>query len=458
MFSIIILLTSTQCFELKEGAREVITANFSVVMETDDFMNLNVKQVMKWVSSDDVIVSAEEEVFKGIVKWVSHNRSERQKNFAALLHEVRLISISQEFLFNELINEKLITTNIDSLNFLLGSMKQIVRSTGESCGKPARKCLKVHKDTIFVCGGRSALCYLPDTNNWCQLMDMTLEHQDHAVVQYREKVHVFSRERHVSGESQVAEYYISSTDSWGAIQTKFHFDEQFSSLLVLNGDQPLYALTNTETSPENTLYKYDPDENTWDLESYETLSRWGACGVTDGRYIYIIGGTENESKEINATSKVEKVIPIEPYAWEEVAHMTEARHDAFGTAMNGKIYIAGGQQKNGQICTVLKTCEVYSPSTDEWQIIPSLNVPRHSASMVSFKGTLYVVGGLKDKHRSRELSVEMFDSDANEWKKKSTIPVNHERKAGLKKGRYKACFATIHKDALNNKIINLVLH
>ena len=78
-----------QCFELREGAHEVINTNFSAVMETDDFLNLDIKQVIEWVSSDDVIVTDEEEIFKGIIRWVSHNKTERESHFLDLMHQVR---------------------------------------------------------------------------------------------------------------------------------------------------------------------------------------------------------------------------------------------------------------------------------------------------------------------------------------------------------------------------------
>ena len=52
-----------ECVELKAKCCEVINSDFSVVMETGDFLNLDVKQVLEWVSSDDVIVNAEEDVF-----------------------------------------------------------------------------------------------------------------------------------------------------------------------------------------------------------------------------------------------------------------------------------------------------------------------------------------------------------------------------------------------------------
>ena len=437
-----------QCTELKKSSCKVVQKRFSIVMETDDFLNLDVKQVIEWVASDDVVVRAEEQIFHGIVKWVSHNKSEREKDFPELLRQVRLMSISRDFLCNSLVKEELVTTNFECAKLVLDSLGSTFSSSGNSCITLPRKCLEVHQDGIFVCGGRKALCYLPNENKWYHFADMTLEHQHHAPIQYRDRVYIFSKQKVVRGQSPVAEYYIPSTNSWGAIRTKFEYDEQFSSVFVFNGDVTLYVLTNTETIPENTIYTYHPEKNEWKIYRDEARSRWGACGVTDGHHIYIIGGTWKENEEINGITKVEKLDPSED-SWEEVAAMNEARHDAFGAAMNGKIYVAGGLQKNGQICTALKTCEVYNPSTDEWQVIPSLTVPRYSASMVCFMGALYVIGGMKDRWKSRELSVEMFDSDANEWKEKSTIPVNRENQEEVrKKIHYKACFAMIHKEVL----------
>lgn len=176
----------------------------------------------------------------------------------------------------------------------------------------------------------------------------------------------------------------------------------------------------------------------------------GAYGVTEGCHIYIIGGTDCNVQEITGMAKVER-IDASGDSREEVAAMNEARHDAFGAAMNGKIYVADGMQKNGQICTVLNSCEVYNPTTNEWQVMPRLNVPHHSASMVCFKGALYVVGGLKDNNKSRELSVEMFDSSTNKWVVKSIIPVFYEDET-RKQIHYRACFASIHLDAINKAI------
>jgi len=46
----------------------VVTSNFTVVMKTEGFLNLEAKEVSDWVSRDDIIIGADEEVLNGIVK------------------------------------------------------------------------------------------------------------------------------------------------------------------------------------------------------------------------------------------------------------------------------------------------------------------------------------------------------------------------------------------------------
>ena len=103
---------------------------------------------------------------------------------------------------------------------------------------------------------------------------------------------------------------------------------------------------------------------------------YGSCLVSDKRHLYLVGGNDFD---LNQTVKtVERFDPILA-TWEKVAAMNEARYDAFGAAMNGKIYIAGGINKNEGHRTVLNSCEVYDPSFNEWQVMSSLKVCRQAA-------------------------------------------------------------------------------
>ena len=69
-----------QCEELFLQTRKYILANFSAVFAGSG-VNMSSKEVEMWISSDDVVVSAEEDVLKFILEWTDHDKSERKKHF-----------------------------------------------------------------------------------------------------------------------------------------------------------------------------------------------------------------------------------------------------------------------------------------------------------------------------------------------------------------------------------------
>ncbi|XP_068729758.1 kelch-like protein 12 [Montipora capricornis] len=436
-----------QCLELMEESCEFIKSNFSSVMKTEDFVKLDIQEVMKWVSSDYVIVGSEEEIFEGIVKWVSHKKSERESYFVELLSQVRLKSMSHDFLHNKLIKEELVATSKETLNFVLRSMECIADPFLEDAAKPPRKCLERYTDVIFVCGGRTALCYAPQRDIWYQLPDMFLEHRDHAVIQYRDKVCIFGGHRAGPGKFREIEYFLSSTNCWETIVGSYG-QGVCSCLSIL--DSCIYVLLCNISRCKDDIILYKLDENVCEAVADPPTIRHGTCLVSDKRHLYLVGGTVN-LLSYRGSQTVERFDPILA-TWEEVAAMNEARYNAFGAAMNGKIYIAGGMSEKEEVCTTLKSCEVYDPSTEEWQVISNLKVCRHAANMVCVEEALYVVGGFKGiRTSSRELSVEVFQLGACEWKSKSTIPTNFENENPedrKKKIHHKACLAVIEKNFL----------
>jgi len=244
---------------------------------------------------------------------------------------IRLMSISHDFLLNELVKEELISTKVDCLNFMLAAVKGIfIPSDTECVTRPPRKCLESHREGIFVCGGREALCFIPQQNMWYQLSDMVLEHQDHAITQCRDKVYIFDEQRVGPGKSCVLEYYMHSCNSWGTVQaTAMDLEEDinsFSTVSVLNGR--LYAIG----SYSGLIFIYHPEKNEWDLMK---LPRYQCrtCGIADGRHPYIIGGSSSLTEPGSTTAK-----RLDPSAerWDDLAAMNEARHDAYGAAMNSR--------------------------------------------------------------------------------------------------------------------------
>ena len=434
-----------QCLELKEKSCQVINSSFSVVMETEDFLNLDVKQVMEWVSSDDITVGAEEEVFKGIVKWVSHNKSEREEAFPELLHQVRLTSLSRHFVLNDLLKEELILRNTEfGFNFLVDAMKLMQTATDGQVNQQPRKCLEAHLNGIFVCGGRKALCYFPQKNMWYQLADKLFDEQGCSPTQYKGNIYVPRNLCNMGRETQWAmQYYIPTGNSWGAVQSHTNLSS-LTSCTVCKGY--LYAIC-LNTFYEGKIFRYDAEANCWNKVLDPPKKQWYSCIVTDEQYLYIIGGTL-----LNDAIATTTRFDFNNSKWEEVADLNCPRKSAFGATMKGKVYIAGGRHG---LRDSLSSCEVYTPATNEWQLMPSLKVPRRNANMVWCEGKLYVLGGETAEGQrerfSRLLTVEEFDSERNEWVQKSVIPANSfETKEEKEKGnRFQACFARLCKKVID---------
>ena len=293
------------CEELKRACRTEILSNFTAVMETEDFLNLDIKHILEWVSRDDITVSSEEEVFKGIVKWVSYNRSDRESFLLDLLRHIRLRSIPHDFLLKKLVKEELITGNNDCLNYLLGSMESIFIATDESLSKAPRNCLKVQVEGIFLCGGRKALCYLPQVNMWYKMADMSFEHQNHSLLLDRQRVYIFSKQN-TGIQSHLVEYYVPSTNLWCSFQSRFEYNEQFCSVLAVSGYSFLNALTYDEQIPY--MYTYEIYTSNWNMQEDTPINRWGVCAISQGHHIYIIGGTHYGDSVAAGNTKVERLI------------------------------------------------------------------------------------------------------------------------------------------------------
>ena len=141
--------------------------------------------------------------------------------------------------------------------------------------------------------------------------------------------------------------------------------------------------------------------------------RGDSCVVAAGDHLYVCGGCLEHDDLV--TKAAERFNTVEN-KWEAIADMQQERARAFGVAMEGKIFLAGGCFEE-----TVKTCEMYIISTNEWQLIGSLTIDHFDGSMVCLKGKLYVLGGT-DVFGDSRLSVECYDPIEDKWIEKTTIP------------------------------------
>lgn len=72
------------CEELINSSRKFIHLNFAAVAESEGFMNLPSDEVEKRISSEHIVISEEEDVFKVLLKWINQEKSQRGVKFGKL--------------------------------------------------------------------------------------------------------------------------------------------------------------------------------------------------------------------------------------------------------------------------------------------------------------------------------------------------------------------------------------
>lgn len=92
-----------RCEKLLATSRKFIQSNFTSVANTGNFCELSVDEVEEWISSDVINISAEDDVFRIILRWIDYEQEERKEKFPSLFRHVRLGFVSLSCLLNEVV-------------------------------------------------------------------------------------------------------------------------------------------------------------------------------------------------------------------------------------------------------------------------------------------------------------------------------------------------------------------
>ena len=404
-----------QCEELLKGAKDFILANFVAVAETEDFLNLSSKQVEEWISSDEIIVEGEEEVFEVVVKWMEKNERQKQ-NFYELFRHIRCIYLPRVYLSNVALHDSLVKNNIDCSNCAQDALKEVCGG-GEECyfAQSPRNCLKAHENAIVACGMNSTLCYIPSEDKWYKLSRMlsTRFFFSQTISVCQGKLFFVGGTKDNDTGGCPAERYDPSVNTWSPLES---FKQRVKWCAVVTFQGMLYVMGGVwqdENKRLSTVQRYNPDTNLWQEVPSLSSPRTSVCAIATASHLYAIGG----KSDVGLVNIVERFDPREK-AWCSVAPTLEHRSGACGVAVNEKLYVFGGfnSENYPQFCTV------YDPVTDIWSNIADTVTPRGSAvSAVSYKGNIFVCGDFGEGK-----SLQMYDVVTSEWKFCTKLPQRSE--------------------------------
>ena len=161
-----------RCEELIFATKMFIYSNFTTLAKTEEFLNLSSEEVQMWISSDEINVSAEEDVFKIILTWINLAKSERKKYFPKLFSEVRLVYVSRDFLQNDIVTNDLVNDNEGCMDLVKDAMKLTDSEILHFYSTKPRKSLETSvivfsQNDRWRQNNQSVLvCYFPQEDKW----------------------------------------------------------------------------------------------------------------------------------------------------------------------------------------------------------------------------------------------------------------------------------------------------
>ena len=325
-FSILQVAEQFGASELAKRASYSIKENFFSVVNNEEFVSISKKSLIDFISSDEIQVEREEEVYQAVLKWVKYDEENRVSDLPELLSHLRGKSLPKGFLKSEMSKEPLLAT----FSSLVESSKRKIKTKwtkkkrGKRTGaddKPeaerTRTSTEVHNVMIGISsalyGSRKAFCYDLDKEETFVLSDYPNMHVDPELA-------VIGRSLYIIGASSTRLSTLCLDEVKNERKSSMHPEWETkapckvgrvgASLVQLNG--LLYYIGGwlEDGSCCNTVECYNPEIDEWVYCTSLNTSRSRSGCVTGNGHIYIIGGGTALISESSETflSSVERFV------------------------------------------------------------------------------------------------------------------------------------------------------
>ena len=175
----------------------------------------------------------------------------------------------------------------------------------------------------------------------------------------------------------------------------------------------------TTPNPSHGLRLLDPtpaDAPWTSIANYPTQIMDNAVGYDGGSgKVYSVAG-------FNGSANVATSYVYDPssQAWSQIAGAPQALESPAGAFVNGKMYIAGGWDSNGNASTAVYA---YDPSSNSWSQAASLPAALTASAAAVLNGQLYLVGGCTTGLCSPTSNgVYRYDPGSNTWTQLANYP------------------------------------
>ncbi|XP_008274920.1 kelch-like protein 22 isoform X2 [Stegastes partitus] len=370
--------------QLNARVQSYILRNIQTLSRTDAYRQLPQDEVFKALSSDELHVSSENEVYEAALHY--HYSPEQVETDQVYLQD----------------NLKM----LDAVRFCLIEKQALQRLYGRLSQCPL-------KDSV------SAALRYHEQEVWQPVLQSPL-------TQPRSTFHcilgfggMFSSSSSTDSE-HLFQVFHPSWGEWRTLTAAYAPRMSNQGIAVLNNF--IYLIGGDKNTSgfraETRCWRYDPRHNSWC--SIQSLQQQHAdhCVCVVGGHIYAIGGRDYSSE----LDSVERYDP-QSNTWEFVSPLKREVYAHAGAVVDGKIYITCGRRG----MAYLRETYCFDPAANQWTGCAEGPVERAWHGMAAVNGHVYVIGGSNDErgYRRDVLKVACFDPAANSWSLIAPLPAGH---------------------------------
>ncbi|XP_031173609.1 kelch-like protein 8 isoform X1 [Sander lucioperca] len=399
--------------DLMDMADRYACEHFTEVVECEDFTCVSPQHLRTLLSSSELNIHSETEVYNAAVKWLKANPQHHEAWLDQIMSQVRLPLLPVEFLSGTVSKDEMIKGNLscrdlmdEARNYHLHLSNKVVLDFEYSVRTIPRK----HTAGVLFCVGgrggsgdpfRSIECYSITKNSWFFGPEMNSRRRHVGVISVEGKVYAVGGH---DGNEHLGnmEMFDPLTNKW-MMKASMNTKRRGIALAALGG--PIYAIGGLDdNSCFNDVERYDIESDCWSAVAPMNTPRGGVGSVALGSFVYAVGGNDG----VASLSSVERFNP-HLNKWMEVSEMGQRRAGNGVSKLNGCLYVVGGFDDNSPLSSV----ERFDPRMHRWEYVSELTTPRGGVGVATVMGRVFAVGGHNGNIYLN--TVEAFEPRMNRW-------------------------------------------
>lgn len=147
------------CRELLHDAQRYARKHFpDVVKQSEEFLSLRVTDVVDLISSNELGVLTEEDVFEAAIQWVKHDKEQRLQYLPDLIQHIRYEFLSSNYVLKNISEEEVLNSHPGCKDFIIAALKYHLMSPSDRASLGGRHVSRVRiggPQSVVVVGGQA---------------------------------------------------------------------------------------------------------------------------------------------------------------------------------------------------------------------------------------------------------------------------------------------------------------